>query len=550
MKKFRKLLAISWVERFLLFQAAAVVALSTLGLRIYPWLKVQGLLLNLAGRQTRRSSSNRPSVQQINQAVRSSGRRIPKATCLPQALAAQYLLLRNGYPADLQIGVARNPGGRIEAHAWVVSENQAIVGEVRGWDRFVPLTNNDGRAIELSGKTKKKAKHDVAREARLLTLCARTNVSASDEAKILALLDREIDWELLVRLAYDHQVVPLLYRTLESVAPGKMPVAVKAELKGQIQVYIQGNLSLTQELIHLLRVFASNGIPVIPYKGPVLAASIYHDLSVRSFGDLDILVREEDVLRTIDMLVASGYEIIRPNSLLRTEENARSSWIRHLVYDSPWAYQVVLWNPARQGIIELHWRVTPRYVFSASPKSLWGDLRPVALSGGSFPSLSPENLLWYLCLHATRHKWTELRWVCDVAELLREYPDLDWQQVTTRAARLGVERRLYLSLLLAKNIMEVPLPRHIEEKISSAPQVRALAKEAMDDLFDGQDRKTTLANFRLLTFQLKAMDRMADRFRYFLRFFKSLDSTMASRRKFIRSFSLFSLSSRLNRIRM
>ena len=54
---------------------------------------------------------------------------------------------------------------------------------------------------------------------------------------------------------------------------------------------------------------------MIPYKGPVLSTSIYHDLALRSFGDLDILVHEHEVLRVLDLLVSYGYEIIRPNSV-------------------------------------------------------------------------------------------------------------------------------------------------------------------------------------------------------------------------------------------
>jgi hypothetical protein len=307
---------------------------------------------------------------------------------------------------------------------------------------------------------------------------------------------------------------------------------------------------LTQELLHLLRLFDQQGIPVIPYKGPVLASSVYHDLSVRSFGDLDLLVREENVVGTIDMLVANGYEIIRPNSVLQAGEDFRSSWIRHLVQESPWAYQVVLWHPARQGIIELHWRVTPRYVFSGSHQPLWEDLQPVSLAGGFFRSLSPENLLWYLCLHATRHKWTELRWMCDVAELLREYPNLNWTRVTTRAAELGLERRLYLGLFLSKNVIGISLPGEIEAKIIAAPRVNALAREVMQGLFDDGKHESFLANLQLLSFQLKAMDRMSDRFRYFLRFLKSLDTIMTTKRKFIKPFSFYSLSSHLNRQRM
>ncbi len=53
---------------------------------------------------------------------------VPRATCLPQALAAESLLTRGGLPAELQIGVKKTPEGKLLAHAWVESEGQIVVG--------------------------------------------------------------------------------------------------------------------------------------------------------------------------------------------------------------------------------------------------------------------------------------------------------------------------------------------------------------------------------------------------------------------------------------
>lgn len=544
MRKIKKLLGLSTAEQILLLHSAVLLILSTIGLRFFPWLKIQRLFLDVASRHPYRSGSSRPSVQKIHWTLRAASHRIPKATCLPQALAAQYLLVRNGYPAELQIGVAKRSSGKLEAHAWVITENQFLVGDVRNSDRFVPLSNPGGLTIGMFRTDKRTTEAGWTSEARLLVLCSRTRITPDLSAQILELVQREIDWDLLVRMAFDHQVAPLVYRTLESVAPSVVPASVKAELKQQIQVFIQGNLSLTHELIQVVRLLDQHNIPSIPYKGPVLAASIYHDLSIRSFGDLDILVREEDVLRTMDILLADGYEIIRPNRVARTEADFQSYWIRRLVQKASWGYQIVLWNPARQGIVELHWRVAPRYVFSKNPEQLWEDLQAVSLAGSTLQTLAPENLLWYLCLHGSKHKWTELRWVCDVAELLREHSDLDWNLVCARAAELGLERRLYLGLSLCRKIMGTPLPAIVEDRIESMPSVERLAAEVMERLFIPSRGKSVPAKIRRLTFQLRTMDHLQDRVRYFTRFFKRLDSMMTARRRRLRPFSFLSLSSR------
>ena len=50
-------------------------------------------------------------------------------TCLVRALAAEVLLIRRGYPATVQLGVDLSDDD-FEAHAWVESEGEVIVGDV------------------------------------------------------------------------------------------------------------------------------------------------------------------------------------------------------------------------------------------------------------------------------------------------------------------------------------------------------------------------------------------------------------------------------------
>ena len=153
MKWINKFFHLSRAEKYLLYRCAGAEIFSTVGLRIYSWHGLQRVLLKLAIRHSRLAHSSRPSVEQIKWAVRASSHFIPMATCLPQALTAQYLLVCNGYAADFQIGVARNTNGKLEAHAWVVSENQTVIGELRELERFTQLSKGEGQAREHYGRS-------------------------------------------------------------------------------------------------------------------------------------------------------------------------------------------------------------------------------------------------------------------------------------------------------------------------------------------------------------------------------------------------------------
>ena len=69
---------------------------------------------------------------------------------------------------------------------------------------------------------------------------------------------------------------------------------------------------MTRELTRISALLENNGVCVIPWKGPILAAAAYGDVALRQFGDLDILVREQDAMRAKDLLLASGYRPLYP----------------------------------------------------------------------------------------------------------------------------------------------------------------------------------------------------------------------------------------------
>jgi hypothetical protein len=79
-------------------------------------------------------------VAEIVWAVERVSRRFPETfTCLPRAIAVRAMMDRRGLGSTLEIGVARDPGGAFQAHAWVRRGEQVIVGRLPDLTRFTPL---------------------------------------------------------------------------------------------------------------------------------------------------------------------------------------------------------------------------------------------------------------------------------------------------------------------------------------------------------------------------------------------------------------------------
>jgi hypothetical protein len=116
-------------------------------------------------------------------------------------------------------------------------------------------------------------------------------------------------------------------------------------------------------------------------------------------------------------------------------------------------------HAGRDAVLELHWRLTERYLSVHLPvHRLWERLAPVPLAGRMVPTFAPEDLLLYLCIHGGKHEWERLEWLCSVAWLVAACPRMDWAAIRRQARASGTERLLSLGLLLARELLGVEVP--------------------------------------------------------------------------------------------
>jgi hypothetical protein len=130
MPRFRRFLRMSSRERRLLLGGAAVVACVRILLWILPFKRLVWVVDRTALRSARVAPVRLPEDTMVTIAwgVTTAARYIPRATCLAQALAAQWVFAWFGHPTLLRIGVAKGNGKPLLAHAWLESEGRVIVG--------------------------------------------------------------------------------------------------------------------------------------------------------------------------------------------------------------------------------------------------------------------------------------------------------------------------------------------------------------------------------------------------------------------------------------
>jgi hypothetical protein len=139
MKRLHKLLSLTSRERRLLVSAALLLGAIRLGLWLLPFQVLRRLLARITEATTQLQNADETSLDRVVWAVAVGSRYIPGVKCLARALATQVLLSQRSYPTCLRIGVAKDKGGKLEAHAWVESQGRIVIGDLGDLSRYTPL---------------------------------------------------------------------------------------------------------------------------------------------------------------------------------------------------------------------------------------------------------------------------------------------------------------------------------------------------------------------------------------------------------------------------
>jgi hypothetical protein len=277
--------------------------------------------------------------------------------------------------------------------------------------------------------------------------------STQPDAQKLSALVRRANGARLLELAAEHGVLGHLAARLGKMDGDSVPRETRqALLDGQrAQNFV--TLRMTAELFSIFDQFASAGIGALPVKGPVLAVRAYGDPAMRSYGDLDLLVRQRDIRRATELMIAAGYDAAVPLAAIDAGK-------------IPGQYLFI--KPGSNLLVELHNDLTLRYFPRRLPlERLFERQTRVQLDSREVPALSVEDELVLICVHGAKHLWERLMWIADVAALVCRQANLDWERAAASAKEAGAERMLHVGLQLSETLLKFRLPKDILEKVKS-----------------------------------------------------------------------------------
>jgi hypothetical protein len=306
--------------------------------------------------------------------------------------------------------------------------------------------------------------------SQLLRAIVRPSVT---DAQICKLAQDIGDWNELLRVSKAQRILPLLSTRLAQ-ANAELPPEAEQYLELEHQHNTFHCMANVAELIAILDVFKQHAICAMPFKGVALAASVYGDANARASGDLDLLVYTHDLKHATELLLHRGYEVELPENDDLSQDNLSS-------------YEYHFERPRDGMVTELRTRLElfgPRSDRSLGMDWVWPQRQSVCIAGAAVPDINAETTLLILCMHGSKHAWTRLSWIVDVAQLLMSHSDLNWRTIDVEAKRTGLRRTLVLGVLLAHRIANAPVPQDVLRRFASVSAVRTLVEYIDANLLD------------------------------------------------------------------
>ena len=303
-------------------------------------------------------------------------------------------------------------------------------------------------------------KFDYSPEVTVLLMACTLDVSAAEKEQLVQFLGlHQLNWDRLYTLSTRHRITPFLYRMLWEVPA--VPKPFLARLQQDCRIAATDNLLKLHEYHSIESILTASAIEYMALKGIYLAEHAYPDSSLRISGDIDLLVRKEDVSKAIQVLEAHAYRL-SPKHALHWKQGEQV-----ILHD---LFEVSLFKPFYNGSrfdIDLHWKI-----MNFNKDYTLFDLDYVR----SEPAYRTEREILLLVVHhGVNNIWQQIYYINDLYFLLRK-KEVDWVWLMQECRQHGIEQIFLVGLYWCKRIWKLDLPPFIQESLHAA-KLAALAEE-------------------------------------------------------------------------
>ncbi|MAZ69633.1 nucleotidyltransferase family protein [Porticoccus sp.] len=284
------------------------------------------------------------------------------------------------------------------------------------------------------------------------------------------------EWQMLVRQARRSNLLSRMAHLVEIFdLLSFVPEHLQSHLHSAQLVSSSNLRSVKWEILQIYTALSEAGIPFALLKGAAYVMSERDASQGRLFGDIDILVRNEQLKEAEKALIKHGWFCTKIDPY---DQKYYRTWMHELP---------PLKHLKRQTDLDVHHTILPPTA-DAKPdiNKIWEQVIELKDYPGMYV-LSLQDMI----LHSAAHLFHEgdfeqgLRDVVDLDALLREYALESgdaWAGLFTRAKTLHLSRSLYYGLRYAKMLLKTPVPEELTGKIAAGAEPFCLSRYLMDKM--------------------------------------------------------------------
>ena len=298
--------------------------------------------------------------------------------------------------------------------------------------------------------------HNIEQCYRLLATCARAEGHPLMDEQLRRQVAAFTAWDELPEQAELHGMGPLLWHHLKN-AKLSLPLETQRIISGLYLRHRMWNEANAQTLLEIISLLDKDGIRAILLKGVGLAYEYYPDPALRPSSDIDLLLKQDEILPALELLKSAGYRI-----------NTPQTWTSDLL-----PREIKIHPPITNGLvvpIELH-HYDPRHWAARDYKQddefecFKKPSRLISMANSQVYVPAAMDTLEFLYRHFRRHsllatveKPIQLKWVADIISVVEHHsPEMDWQAVKDSNPALVRYLEIFYSFS--------PLPDHLRDRI-------------------------------------------------------------------------------------
>jgi hypothetical protein len=255
-----------------------------------------------------------------------------------------------------------------------------------------------------------------------------------------------INFPLFLGLATRHNLIPTIFLSLRKQKDLKVPAAVYSSLQSSYSAIFSRNAGLWKEFLSLSSILRENNISFLPIKGIDILARFFPSFDLRPMCDMDILIKEDDLHKTEDLLSRTGWQKILKGL---KEDYWRNTHFQFEFRKGPVA-------------LDLHWRLDFKRKTQDLTPLVWVRAQEIEAGGHKIRLLSPEDSLFAFALHLRRFGFPfSLQRILDAAKIIKQAGNFDWDYLQGQARALRMQATLYFILAQIGIFTETTIPKAI-----------------------------------------------------------------------------------------